>query len=120
MGVGRGNILFMNTLETFEKQAEDKARALAGNTFIRPKRHVARYNLLTGRARYPFKAMIVGDFFLLEGKDHAYAARNALKTFNRKNPTRRFLFEKTLSRVIGFVGGSYDLQRRLARSPCIA
>ena len=89
-----GNILFMNTLETFEKQAEDKARALAGNTFIRPKRHVARYNLLTGRARYPYKAMVVGDFFLLDGKDHAYAARNALKTFNRKNPTRRFALRK--------------------------
>jgi len=91
-----GNILFMSALETFEKQAEDKARALAGNTFIRPKRHVARYNLLTGRARYPFKAMIVGDFFLLEGKDHAYAARNALKTFNRKNPTRRFSLKQDI------------------------
>ena len=89
-----GNLVAMNTLETFEKQAEDKARELAGNTPLRPKRHVARYNLLTGRARYPFKAMIVGDFFLLDGKDHAYAARNALKTFNRKNPTRRFALKK--------------------------
>jgi hypothetical protein len=86
-----GNILFMNTLETFEKQAEDKARALAGNTFIRPKRHVARYNLLTGRARYPFKAMImVGTFSCWKAKTMHMLLGTPLKTFNRKNPTRRF------------------------------
>ena len=90
----KGSILVMDTFETAEKQAEDRARELAGNTLIRPKRHVARYNLITGRARYPFKAMIVGDFFLLDGKDHAYAARNALKTFYRKNPTRRFTLKQ--------------------------
>ena len=84
----------MDTFETAEKQAEDRARELAGNTLIRPKRHVARYNLITGRARYPFKAMVVGDFFLLDGKDHAYAARNALKTFYRKNPARRFTLKQ--------------------------
>jgi hypothetical protein len=81
-------------LKPLEKQAEDKARALAG--FIRPKRHVARYNLLTGRARYPFKAMIVGDYIPVGRHDHAYAARNALKTFYRKNPTRRFSLKQDI------------------------
>lgn len=86
----RGSILPMDAPETLERQAEQKARELAGNTPLRPKRHVVRYNMLTGRARYPYKAMVLGDFFLLEGKDHALAARNALKTFLRKNRARRF------------------------------
>jgi hypothetical protein len=85
-----GNMLPMENTETLERQAEARARELAGNTPLRPKRHVVRYNMLTGRARYPFKAMVLGDFFLLDGKDHALAARNALKTFLRKNPVRRF------------------------------
>ena len=85
-----GNILPMENTEALERQAEHKARELAGNTPLRPKRHVVRYNMLTGRARYPYKAMVLGDFFLLDSKDHALAARNALKTFLRKNPARRF------------------------------
>jgi len=80
----------MECIETLEKQAEGTARALAGNTPLKPKRYVVRYHLLTGRARYPFKMMVVGDFFLLDGQDHAVAARNALKTFNRRLPHRRF------------------------------
>jgi len=89
-----GIIGAMESTETLEIQAENVARELAGNTSIRPKRHAVRYNLITGRARYPFKAMVLGDFFLLEGKDHALAARNALKTFLRKNPIRRFAIKK--------------------------
>ena len=84
----------MESTETLERQAENTARELAGNTPIRPKRHAVRYNLVTGRARYPFKAMVLGDFFLLDGKDHASAARNALKTFLRKNPVRRFAIKR--------------------------
>ena len=84
----------MESTETLERQAENTARELAGNTPIRPKRHAVRYNLVTGRARYPFKAMVIGDFFLLDGKDHALAARNALKTFLRKNPVRRFAIKR--------------------------
>ena len=84
----------MESTETLERQAENTARELAGNTPIRPKRHAVRYNLVTGRARYPFKAMVLGDFFLLDGKDHALAARNALKTFLRKNPVRRFAIKR--------------------------
>lgn len=84
----------MENIETLEKQAEVTARALAGNTHLKPKRHVVIYHLLTGRARYPFKMMVVGDFFLLDGHDHAVAARNALKTFNRRLPHRRFTIKQ--------------------------
>lgn len=95
-----GTIEAMENTEVLEKHAEQVARDLAGNTPIRPKRHAVRYNLITGRARYPFKAMVLGDFFLLDGQDHALAARNALKTFLRKNAARRFAIKREV--VSGF------------------
>jgi len=58
----------MESTETLEIQAENVARELAGNTSIRPKRHAVRYNLITGRARYPFKAMVLGTSFCWKEK----------------------------------------------------
>jgi hypothetical protein len=89
-----GIIRTMEITQTLEKQAEQTARELAGNTPIRPRRHAVRYNVNTGRARYPFKAMILGDFFLLDSQDHAVAARNALKTFYRRYAGRKFTIKQ--------------------------
>jgi hypothetical protein len=63
----------MNTLEQPFENALNVLEKVPNAPFrtFKPKRHVARYNLLTGRARYPFKAMLVDDFFLLDRKDHA-------------------------------------------------
>jgi len=51
---------------------------------ITPKEHPLRKNPLTGRRKYPFKAMIVGDYFCIENQVDAKAARNSLKTFYKK------------------------------------
>ena len=89
-----GIITAMDYTQTLERQAEHTARELAGSTPIRPRRHVVRYNITTGRARYPFKAMVIGDFFLLDSHDHAVAARNALKTFYRRYSGRKFVIRQ--------------------------
>jgi len=51
---------------------------------IAPKEHPLRKNQLTGRRKYPFKAMIVGDYFCIENEEDAKAVRNSLKTFYKK------------------------------------
>jgi len=51
---------------------------------IAPKEHPLRKNPLTGRRKYPFKAMIVGDYFCIENEEDAKAVRNSLKTFYKK------------------------------------
>ena len=43
-----------------------------------------------GRARYPFKALVVNDYFLVHSAEQATKVRNALKSFNRRYPNRVF------------------------------
>ena len=50
---------------------------------ITPRAHFIRKNSLTGRRKYPFKAMIIGDYFILDNSLDAQATRNSLKTFYR-------------------------------------
>ena len=57
---------------------------------VEPREHAVRRNVLTGRAKYPFKYMVLGDYFLMSSYRDAMAARDALKSFNRRDPTRRF------------------------------
>jgi len=45
---------------------------------------------LGGRARYPFKALVVNDYFLVHDKETATKVRNALKSFKRRYPTWSF------------------------------
>lgn len=45
---------------------------------------------LGGRARYPFKALVVNDYFLVYSAEKATKVRNALKSFKRRFPTRAF------------------------------
>jgi len=57
---------------------------------ITPREHTVQRNVLTGRARYPFKYMLLGDFFVLTSQRDATASRDALKSFNRRSAGRRF------------------------------
>jgi hypothetical protein len=85
-----GTILGMNIKQPLENALNVPEKVPNAPFRIKPKCHVVRYNLLTGRARYPFKAMLVDDYILLDSHDHAIAARNALKTFYRRYVGRRF------------------------------
>jgi hypothetical protein len=57
---------------------------------IAAREHIVRRNSLTGRARYPFKFMLLNDYFSLTTLRDVNAARDALKSFNRRDPSRRF------------------------------
>jgi len=87
---GLGTILGMNTSQTVETPSVSRSEAPSDYYRVKPRKHVVRYSLLTGRARYPFKAMLLDDYFLLDSQDHAVAARNALKTFYRRYAGRKF------------------------------
>ena len=50
---------------------------------ITPRAHALRKNQFTGRRKFPFKAMIIGDFIIIENQEDAVAVRNGLKTFYR-------------------------------------
>ncbi|WJZ48079.1 hypothetical protein [Phage DSL-LC04] len=43
-----------------------------------------------GRVRYPFKRMIVGDYFRVYTMAEATAIRNALQSFYKRTPGRTF------------------------------
>ena len=56
---------------------------------IKPRRHGLSMTV-NKRMRYPFKAMIVNDYFVVESTTAAVAVRNALKSFYRRMPSRQF------------------------------
>ncbi len=57
---------------------------------ITPRKHVVRKNQVSGRSKYPFKGMIRNDYFTVENEGEARAVREALKSFYRRIPERRF------------------------------
>ena len=60
---------------------------------ITPRRHsLQKCGGALGRFRYPFRAMVVGDFFLVSSQDHATKVHKALSTFyrSRSGVGRRF------------------------------
>jgi hypothetical protein len=57
---------------------------------ITQKQHFMRRSSTSNRIRYPFKAMIRGDYFLVELEREAMGVRNALKSFYKRYPNRRF------------------------------
>jgi hypothetical protein len=67
--------------------ARDEEVRLLG---IVPKQHVIRYSVNSGRAKYPFKAMIKGDYLVVHTQTEAKAIRDALKSFYRRIKNRRF------------------------------
>jgi len=65
----------------FDKPVEGTGIASRGHTMPAEK---------NGRSRYPFKALIVNDYFLVYSAAQATKVRNALKSFKRRYPTRVF------------------------------
>ena len=59
-------------------------------TGITPRKHVLRYNSSGNRIRYPFKAMIIGDYIEIHSMTETLAIRNGLKSFYRRIGGRRF------------------------------
>jgi len=55
---------------------------------ITPKEHFVRSRGKT--SRYPFAAMIKGDFFRMDTAGDANRVRAAVAAFMKRNPTRRF------------------------------
>lgn len=58
-------------------------------TGITPRQHLVRHSI-NGRAKYPFKAMIIGDYFTVSSAEEAINIRGALKSFYRRIENRRF------------------------------
>lgn len=54
---------------------------------ITPKQHPVRR--AGTRIKWPFKAMIYGDYFVVD-RSLADKAKNAMKSFNKRVPARRF------------------------------
>jgi hypothetical protein len=67
--------------------ARDEEVRMAG---ITPKEHAISYSAGAGRAKYPFKAMIKGDYLVVHTSTEALALRNALKSFYRRVKNRKF------------------------------
>lgn len=57
---------------------------------VQSREHAVRRNVLSGRTRYPFKFMLLNDYFVLTTLHDAEATRNALKSFNRRDSAKRF------------------------------
>jgi len=61
-----------------------KAKDVAvDNTDVEPRQHAVIKNALTGRRKFPFKVMALGDYFELPNKDEALAVHNSLRTYYR-------------------------------------
>jgi hypothetical protein len=63
---------------------------VVGLVGITQRQHYMRRSSTSKRIRYPFKAMIRGDYFLCESPLEVENIRSALKSFYRRYPTRRF------------------------------
>ena len=44
----------------------------------------------TGRAKYPFAKMLIGDYFVLASRGEANAVRSGLQSFYARHPGRQF------------------------------
>jgi hypothetical protein len=78
-------ILGLKTREIDMPLVRDQELEIMG---IEPRAHVVR-RYGQSRVRWPFKAMVVNDFFTLD-LETLDKAKNALKSFNRRYPHRRF------------------------------
>jgi hypothetical protein len=57
---------------------------------IKPREHFMRPSGIRGRTKYPFKGMIVGDYFRVDSWDQALHVRAALRSFYKRKPGRQF------------------------------
>ena len=44
----------------------------------------------SGRAKYPFKKMLIGDFFVVYSRTEAHGVRSALQSFYSRHAGRKF------------------------------
>jgi hypothetical protein len=63
---------------------------------ITPRKHVIRYNGVSGRAKYPFKGMIIGDYIEVHTMTEAVNLRYALQSFYKRIKGRRFTVRQTM------------------------
>lgn len=56
---------------------------------IKPRKHTLS-RTPAGRVRYPFRRMIINDYFVLESWNMALAVRSALKSLYRRKPDVKF------------------------------
>lgn len=66
---------------------------------IKPREHIVRRSSASGRAKYPFKAMIVGDYFTVHTERDALAVRDAIKSRTKRG-------------TLGPAGARYTVRQR--------
>jgi hypothetical protein len=57
---------------------------------IQPREHQIRMYGSNGRKKYPFKAMLVGDYFVITDPKQVESVRACLRSFYKTAPGRRF------------------------------
>jgi hypothetical protein len=57
---------------------------------VEPREHFVRAYGTNGKRKYPFKAMIVGDYFRIETPKQVLSVRACLRAFYKTSPGRRF------------------------------
>lgn len=62
---------------------------------IKPRRHGLSLTP-AGRTRYPFKKMIINDFFVIESLSSVTLVRSAIQSFHRRYPERGFTVRQPL------------------------
>jgi hypothetical protein len=70
-----------------EGMLKDEERPLYKD--IKPRQHAVSFTA-SGRYRYPFKRMIVNDYFLARSMTEAEMARNAVKGFCKRHAGKQF------------------------------
>lgn len=66
---------------------------------IVPREHFHRPYGTRGKRTYPFKAMIVGDFFTVRDEQQVVSVRACLRSFYKRYPGRRFTVRQKEDRV---------------------
>ena len=56
---------------------------------IKAREFHVRYTL-SGRNKFPFRKMLIGDYFVMESQIQADQTRRALQSFYRREPGRKF------------------------------
>ena len=68
-------------------KAKDEEIRLTG---ITPRDWGLSRRATSGRATYPFKKMLVGDFFVVYSRTEAHGVRSALQSFYSRHAGRKF------------------------------
>lgn len=85
-------------------RAKDEEVRLPG---IVPREHLMRTYGWNGRKKYPFKGMIIGDYFKIHDRERALSVRASIRSFRRRYPAREFTVRQVQ-------GQEYWICRRVA------